>query len=39
MKDIFEFNHIDKKLSEENVKTLKDLQTLSKKVLVFQKII
>lgn len=24
MKDIFEFNHIDKKLSEENVKTLKD---------------
>ena len=24
MKDIFEFNHIDKKLSEENVKTFKD---------------
>ena len=23
MKDIFEFNHIDKKLSEENVKTLR----------------
>lgn len=24
MKDIFEFNHIDKNLSEENVKTLED---------------
>lgn len=25
MKDIFEFNHTDKNLSEENVKTFKDL--------------
>lgn len=31
MKDIFEFNHIDKKLSEENVKTLKDFYNIIKK--------
>ena len=31
MKDIFEFNHIDKKLSEENVKTLKDFYKHYKK--------
>ena len=27
MKDIFEFNHIDKSLSESDVKTLKDFYT------------
>ena len=33
MKDIFEFNHIDKSLSESDVKTLKDFyKSLSQKI-------
>ena len=40
MKDIFEFNHIDKTLSEENVKTLKDFyKHYQKRFWCFKKII
>ena len=36
MKDIFEFNHIDKSLSESDIKTLKDFYShYHKKILVF----
>ena len=35
--DIFEFNHIDNLLSEEEIKTIKEFyEYLSQKILVFQ---
>ena len=38
-KDIFEFNHIVKNLTESDIKTIRLLQTLSQKSLVFQEIL
>ena len=36
--DIFEFNHIDNLLSEEEIKTIKDFyKCYHKKILLFQK--
>ena len=36
MKDIFEFNHIDKSLSESDIKTLKDFYSHYHKKYVLQ---